>query len=189
MHLQALCIILQPSVNSKWSYSRETLNLHQNWRFFVPRDLEIWRMTLKNNRAPFLCYFNLCASFHSHPWIQTEVTVWKRLSLVLTSVTLTFHLWPRPFARISLLALVNTPENFMTIRWWEHSDKGVTDGRTDRRTDERTERSVLRAAWSHLKWQNMFQPCTNYFESVHMYINIYIWFHYGYDNILHGIWL
>ena len=30
--------------------------------FFVPRDLEIWWMTLKNNRAPLLCCFKLCAS-------------------------------------------------------------------------------------------------------------------------------
>ena len=30
----------------------------------VPCDLEIWQMTLKNNRAPLLCYFKLCASFH-----------------------------------------------------------------------------------------------------------------------------
>ena len=29
-------------------------------------DLEIWRMTLKNNRAPLQCYFKLCASFRSH---------------------------------------------------------------------------------------------------------------------------
>ena len=36
------------------------------------------RMTLKNNRAPFLCYFKLCASFRSHWWIQTLVTVRKR---------------------------------------------------------------------------------------------------------------
>ena len=35
-------------------------------------------MTLKNNRAPLLCYFKLCASFCSHWWIQTGVTVWKR---------------------------------------------------------------------------------------------------------------
>ena len=34
--------------------------------FFVLCDPEIWRMTLKNNRAPLLCYFKLCASFHSH---------------------------------------------------------------------------------------------------------------------------
>ena len=46
--------------------------------FFVPHDLENWRMTLKNNRAPLLCYFNLCASFHSQWWIQTGVTVRKR---------------------------------------------------------------------------------------------------------------
>ena len=43
--------------------------------FFVPCDLEIWQMTLKNNRAPILCCFKLCASFHSHQSIQTGVTV------------------------------------------------------------------------------------------------------------------
>ena len=45
-----------------------------------PPDLEIWQMTLKNNRAPLLCYFKLCAWFHCHMWIQTGVTVRKRLS-------------------------------------------------------------------------------------------------------------
>ena len=42
---------------------------------FVPCDLEIWQMTLKSNTAPLLCYLKFCASFHSHPWIQTGVTV------------------------------------------------------------------------------------------------------------------
>ena len=42
---------------------------------FVPCDLEISRMTLKNNRAPLLCYFKIWASFHSHLWIWTGVTV------------------------------------------------------------------------------------------------------------------
>ena len=74
---QALCIILNPLVNSNWSYCPETLNSGQNRRFIAPYDLEIWRMTLKNNRAPLLCCFKLCASFHSHRWIQTKVTVWK----------------------------------------------------------------------------------------------------------------
>ena len=32
--------------------------------FFVPCDLIIWQMTLKNNRAPLLGCFNLCALFH-----------------------------------------------------------------------------------------------------------------------------
>ena len=47
-------------------------------RFLEPCDLEIWRMTLQNNRAPLLCYFKLSTSFRSHWWIQTWVTVRKR---------------------------------------------------------------------------------------------------------------
>ena len=39
---------------------------------------EIWWMTLKNNRAHLLCYFNRCVSFQSHRWIRTKVTVRKR---------------------------------------------------------------------------------------------------------------
>ena len=57
-------------VNSNWSYSPETPNLGQNRRFCEPCDLEIWRMTFNNNRAPLLCYFKLCAAFRSHWWIS-----------------------------------------------------------------------------------------------------------------------
>ena len=32
---------------------------------------------------------------------------------------------------ISRLSLVITPENFMMIQWWEHSEKGVIDGGMD----------------------------------------------------------
>ena len=136
---------------SNLSYSPETPNLGQIRRFLGPCDLEIWRMTLKNNRAPLLCCFQLCAWFHCHMWIQTGVRVRKRLSWVLTSVTLTFDLWPWPFAWTSLLTMVITPENFMMIRWWEHGEKGVTDGQTDGRTDRQTEKTIHRAAWSQLK--------------------------------------
>ena len=120
---------------SNWSYSPETPNLGQIRRFLELSDLEIWRMTLKNNRAPLLCCFGLCAWFHCHMWIQTGVRVQKRLSWVLTSVTLTFDLWPWPFSWTSLLTMVITPENFMMIRWWEHGEKGVTDRQTDGQTD------------------------------------------------------
>ena len=90
MLLQAFCIISGPSVISSWNYTPGTPNSDQNGRFFLPRVTEIWQMTLKNNRAPLLCYFKLCAWFHCHMRIQTWVTVQKRLSWVLTSVTLTF---------------------------------------------------------------------------------------------------
>ena len=168
-------------------------NLGQIRRFLEPCDLEIWRMTLKNNRAPLLCYFKRCVSFRSHWWIQTWVTVrkhpiwvkfdnffshvtlkfdrwpWKTighlsqatssfvhhfisicefklelqsgnglgLNGVITSVTLTFDLWPWPFAWTSRRSMVITPENFRMVRWWEHSEKGVTDGRTDGQTDRK----------------------------------------------------
>ena len=46
--------------------------------FLEPCYFEIWRMTLKSNRAPLLCYFKLYASFRSHKGIQTGVTVRKR---------------------------------------------------------------------------------------------------------------
>ena len=120
-----------------------------NLTIFEPCDLEIWRMTLKNNRAPLLNIIKLYASFHHHMSIQTRVTVWKRLSWVLTSVTLTFDLWPWPFAWTSLLSLVITPENFMMIWWWEHGEKGVTDGRTDGRTDGQTDRQTDRLNQSY----------------------------------------
>ena len=60
------------------AYSPETPNLGQNRWCFVPCDLEIWRMTLENDRASLLHCFKLCATFHSHWWIQTGVTVRKR---------------------------------------------------------------------------------------------------------------
>ena len=79
--------------------SPETLNSGQNQRFCVPCDLEIWWMTLKNNRAPLLCYFKLCAAFRSHWWIQTGVTVrkrpiWFKIHDLLSRVTLKFDGWP-----------------------------------------------------------------------------------------------
>ena len=81
------------------AYSPETPNLGQNRWCFVPCYLEIWWMTLENNRASLLCCFKLCATFHSHRWIQTGVTVWKRPIRVkiddfLSRVTLQFDVWP-----------------------------------------------------------------------------------------------
>ena len=62
-------------------------------------DLEIWQMTLKNNRAPLLCYLKLCASFRSHWWIPTGVTVrkrqiWVKFDDFYSRVTLKFDGWP-----------------------------------------------------------------------------------------------
>ena len=86
-------------MNSNWSYSPETPNLGQIRRFLEPCDLEIWCMTLKNNRAPLLCYFKLYASFRSNQWIQAGVTVrkrpiWVKIDDFFSRVTLQFDVWP-----------------------------------------------------------------------------------------------
>ena len=41
----------------------ESLSSDQSRQFFVPYDLEIWLMTLKNNGAPLLYYVKLRAPF------------------------------------------------------------------------------------------------------------------------------
>ena len=86
-------------MNSNFNYSPETPNLGQIWRFLEPYDVEIWQMTLQNNRAPLLCYFKLCASFRSHWWIQTSITVRKRpigvkFDNFKSRATLKFDGWP-----------------------------------------------------------------------------------------------
>ena len=133
-HFVAICVFkLKLQSGNAQSGSNWTI-FRAAWPWNLMDDLE------KNNRAPLLCCFELCAWFHCHMWIQTGVRVRKRLSWVLTSVTLTFDLWPWPFAWTSLLTMVITPENFMMIRWSKHGVKvwqtdRQTDGRTDRRTD------------------------------------------------------
>ena len=62
----------------KLESSPETSTLGQIRRFLEPCDLEIWRMTLKKNRAPLECYCKLRASFCCHRWFQTGDTVRKR---------------------------------------------------------------------------------------------------------------
>ena len=108
-------------------------------------------MTLKINRAPLLSIIKPCESFHHHMWIQIGVTVRKRLSWVLTSVILTFDLWPWTCAWTSLWSLV------ITQSWKFHDDTmmGTLSKRchrqADRRTDRQTNLVILKAAWSQLK--------------------------------------
>ena len=117
----ALRIISKPSVNSNLSYSPETLNSGENQRFFVLCDLEIWQITLKNNRAPFPYCLKLCASFHSHQWITTGVTVRKcpicvKIDVFLSRVTLKFDGWPWK-KRAPLLCWFKLCASFHCLQW------------------------------------------------------------------------
>ena len=75
------------------------LKFDPSHRFVSPCDLEIRWMTLRIFRAHLLYYIKLCASFHIHRWIQTEVAVrkcsiWVTIGDFLSRVTLEFHGWP-----------------------------------------------------------------------------------------------
>ena len=79
----------------KLEWQSRNAQFHSKSAIFVPCDLEISRMTLKNNRAPLLCYFNIWASFHSHLWIRTRVTfrkipIWGQNRYFFSPVTLKF---------------------------------------------------------------------------------------------------
>ena len=81
-------------------------------------------MTFKTNRAHLLCPINLNASFNHNIFIQTGVTVQKRLNWGLTSVTLTFDLWPWPFSwknKSAQQGLINwlilRPESISSLIW------------------------------------------------------------------------
>ena len=138
---QVLCIIWKPSVNSNCTYGSETLNSGQNRRFFVPCELEIWRMTSKNNnRTPLLCHCKFRASFRNHVPIQTGVTVRKRPNWDKICFDL-FDLWPLTLTFCMDITFVNGNKS-----WKFHDDtmagtlwKGVIDGRTEGQADGRTD--------------------------------------------------
>ena len=135
---------------------------------YGPCDLKIWRLISKKNtighhchtpriyvcrflihNSSVLCHFKRCATFRSLLWFQTEVTVRKcdvGLKFILTSVTVTFGLWPWPVAWASFSLKVITPEHFMVIlgTLW----KGVTDKQIGGRADGQ---EVHRASWSQHK--------------------------------------
>ena len=88
--------------------------------FFVLYHLEIWRMTLKNNRALLSCCFELCALFHSQQWIQTKVTVRKHLICVkignfLSHLTLKFDGWPWKTIGHLFYAMLSSLHHFKAI--------------------------------------------------------------------------
>ena len=93
-------------------------------------DYYAFRITTKSHKSQwvnagtpspsFACYFQLCASFRSHRWIQARVTVWKRSIRVkigdyLLYVTLKFDGWPRKRIGHLCYATSSFVHHFVTI--------------------------------------------------------------------------
>ena len=115
----------------RWNQSCVTVRkllIRVNIDFFVLCDLEIQWMTLKNKRAPLLYYIKLCASFQSHGWIQTGVTVRKRSIRVKISiffVSCDLEIWQMTMKnyRVPLLCCFRLCGSFHS-HWWIQT--GVT---------------------------------------------------------------
>ena len=89
-----LCVSFQIH---RWIQTEVTVRKHsirvKIGNFFVLCDLEIWWMTLENNRAPLLYYTKLCASFQIHRWIQIGQGVRPWALTKFPDFSLTFP-WP-----------------------------------------------------------------------------------------------
>ena len=81
--------------SSLWTYDKKILQKYtatsQIWG--------IWWMTSKNKKTPLLYCTKLFASFQSHQWIKTGVTVRKhslgvKINNCWSHVTLSFDIWP-----------------------------------------------------------------------------------------------
>ena len=104
----------------KLELQSENFQFGSNRRFFVLCDLEIWQLTLKNNRAPLQCCFKLCASFHSHHWTLTGVTVrkcpiWVKIDDCFSRVTLKFDRWTRKTIGHLFCPISSCVHNFIAI--------------------------------------------------------------------------
>ena len=88
--------------------------------FFSRVTLKFDGWPLKNNKAPLLCYFKLCAAFPSHWWIQTGVTVrkrpiWVKSTIFFSRVTLKFDGWPSKTTGHLFYATSSFGHNFVAI--------------------------------------------------------------------------
>ena len=95
--------------------------------FLIPCNLEIWRMTLKNNMAPLLYYVKLYAPFQTIGEFKLELQY--RKSYFGSRLEIFFAVWPwnltddleKPYSTSSILCQV---ECIISNHWWIQT--GVT---------------------------------------------------------------
>ena len=108
--------------------SLETLNLGENWLFLSCVTLKFDRWRWKT-----IGHFYATSSFVHHfiAICEFKLELWSGNAQIGGKIC--FHpgdldLWP--WTQTSLLSMAMTPENFRTIQWQKHCQKGVTDRRT-----------------------------------------------------------
>ena len=69
-----------PTHEFKLEFSSGNAGIWAKSSLICPCDIEIWQMTLTNNKAPVLCH-KIYTSFRSHLLIEIAVIVLKRFGL------------------------------------------------------------------------------------------------------------
>ena len=116
-----LCATFDSHQWLQFSLQSENAQFREKSAIFAPSDLEISQMTLKKQRTPLIRYFKLCASFHSHRWIQTWVAVrkrpiWIKICNFLSRVTLKFARWPlKPTGQL-ICVIASFVHHFLAMR-------------------------------------------------------------------------
>ena len=121
-----------PFHSQQWFQTGVTVRKPPYWvkieDLFVPRDLEIRLMTLKDNRAPLISNFKLCALFHSHQWIQTVTVqkrpIWWKSMIFLSRLTFKFDRWPWKIIGQFFYAISSFVHHFVAIGEFEFEDNG-----------------------------------------------------------------
>ena len=94
-----MCIISNPSVNSNWSYTPETLNSGQNRRFLSLVTLKIdgwpWKTIghLFYTTSSFVHHFKSIGEFKLELKVRKR-SIWVKIGNFLSRVTLKFDGWP-----------------------------------------------------------------------------------------------
>ena len=124
-----------------WILTGVTARKHPMWvkigYFFVPCDLEIWQMTLKNNRVPHQAWCITSSSYVNSNWSYGPETA--KLGIDLGDL----DVWPLTSTFCMNITSVNGNkfhDDTMMEAWWKRCDRQTTDRQTDgRQKDRRTE--------------------------------------------------
>ena len=113
----------------------------------LSRDLEIWWMTLENNRAHLLYYIKLCASFEIHR-CQTWITVRKRSIRVRRKSAIFCPVWPWYLTadlekRAHLLSCFKLCASFHS-HWWIQTGVRIRKRSVELKIDEFFNRVTLK---------------------------------------------
>ena len=105
---------------------RKTIIFLVVWPWNLMDDLEKqWDTFSKQHQA----FFIISSSYVNSNWSYCPETA------KLGFDPCDLELWPLTLTFCMDITFVKLPEKFMMIRWQEHCEEGVTDGRTGRRTD------------------------------------------------------